>query len=218
LRWYVEGNTEFYGIQSVLGRYSPIDLVNLRGNVVAKGGKGVAFRESLQSDLQSNIFSFVSLDGDVADYIRVIRKAAEKDEICGMFFISEPDFEFANFKPEELLEIIWKLALENGAAPNEHEQLAEAVRGAKSGKEFIKFAGQALPSLHQVDKGKIWGEMLIKYAWDKQEISSTEGNKVIRPIVNAVSFAIRTVSTDYHMTRNYFKVDPRTGQPIKRNL
>lgn len=65
----MEGNSEYHALQSVFGSYIAIDLVNLRGHVVAKAGKGVGFRDNLRSDLKSLVFSFVSIDGDRSDYL-----------------------------------------------------------------------------------------------------------------------------------------------------
>lgn len=217
LRWYVEGDTEYHSIGQILGRYTLIDLINLKGNVVAKGGKGVAFRDNLRSDLRTGVFSFVLLDGDNDDYIRVVRKAAEDDEICGMFFISDPDFEFANFTLEELTNIIWELAVENGGTPDEKPQLIEAVAGIKSGEEFVKSAGQSVLALRNFGKGHIWGERLIKYAWNNQVIATLSDVKKTRPIVDAINFAISAVNANYRATKTYYRVDPLTGLPKKRN-
>src|SRR6266487_530085 len=50
VRWYVEGDTEYYGLKHLFAelgvRY--VDLVNLRGQVVQKGGRGLAFLDSLR--------------------------------------------------------------------------------------------------------------------------------------------------------------------------
>ena len=58
---------------------------------------------------------FISIDGDRSDNVRIVRKAAEEDDICGRFFISEPDFEFQNFTLDELEEILWKVCEDRGA-------------------------------------------------------------------------------------------------------
>jgi hypothetical protein len=218
LRWYVEGDTEYEAIASVFGRYTAVDLVNLRGQVVAKGGKGTAFRDSLRSDLRTGTFSFISLDGDRDDYLRVVRKAAEDDEICGMFFISRPDFEFANFTKEELIQIVWEWALENNAHSTEYQKLVDAVKASKSGEELLKLAKGAVPALLQAGKGRVWGERLMRYAWDNPEMTLDNGAKQTRQIVDAVDFAIKGVTVDdYHGTRGTLRVDPTTGKPVKRN-
>jgi hypothetical protein len=37
------------------------------------------------------------VDGDRTDYVAAVKRAARENRFCGMFFMQEPDFEFANF-------------------------------------------------------------------------------------------------------------------------
>lgn len=127
VRWYVEGNTEFGALEYMLGDIGAVELVNLQGNVAAKGRKGAAFADSLRSDQKSQIFSLVLIDSDNEDYVRVVRRAAERDDICGMFFLSQPDFEFANFTIAELEGILWEIAVENGAGLEARQTLHDAL-------------------------------------------------------------------------------------------
>ena len=69
-------------------------VVNLRGAVVERGGKGLSFVESLQSDISFNVFSIVVLDGDRVDNVRARKKAAADERFFGVFFICEPDFDW----------------------------------------------------------------------------------------------------------------------------
>jgi hypothetical protein len=114
LRWYVEGDTEFGGLSDLFKDFgaTDIEILNLKGQIVQKNQ--IAFRESLRSDLRMSIFSFVSLDKDVSRNTQVVKAAALQDQICGGFFISDPDFEFENFDLSELQEIVWNIALELG--------------------------------------------------------------------------------------------------------
>jgi hypothetical protein len=106
LRWYVEGDTEFWGLNDFFKtiRATDVEVLNLRGQVVQKNS--IAFRESLRSDLRMGTFSFVSLDKDVSRNIQAIRAAIQEDQICGSVFISSPDFEFGNFDLSELQEVV----------------------------------------------------------------------------------------------------------------
>ena len=99
LRFYVEGATEWAALQHFFQTIGAnyIEVINLRGEVAQKGGKGVAFRENLRSDVAMHVFSMVLIDGDRDDFVRAVKRAAKDDEICGCFFISQQDFEFANF-------------------------------------------------------------------------------------------------------------------------
>ena len=67
LRWYVEGDTEYYALESILGQFGAVELINLRGQVVASHGKGFSFRGDLRNDLKAKRYSFVSIDNDRSD-------------------------------------------------------------------------------------------------------------------------------------------------------
>ncbi len=218
VRCYVEGDTEYGALESVLDQYGAIDLVNLAGSVVQKRGKGVGFRESLRSDLNNGIFSIVVIDGDRADNIRAVRKAAEDDAICGMFFISEPDFEFANFTRSELEEILWDKLNERGVSdPSSRQKLKEIVTGTKSGKEILYAAKKEFPELYHVDKGRSWGKILMDYAGKHPEMPDQQTqNKKTRPILEIVQVTVLGLSANYISSRSSQRVDPRTGRPVPR--
>ncbi len=58
LRWYVEGDTEFGGLETELARDGNIELINLRGEVAAAKGKGLSFRENLLADMNRSVYSW----------------------------------------------------------------------------------------------------------------------------------------------------------------
>lgn len=217
IRWYVEGDTEYGALDSVLGRYRSIELFNLKGNIVQKGRKGAAFVDNLKIDLKSQVFSVVLIDADNEDYIRAVRKAAKDDLICGMFYISNPDFEFENFSLSELEEILWKMAVENGAEIRDRNRLHDAIKTASSGKELIYSAKKALIELNQISKGTAWGEQLIKYASENPDMINDDGSvKGTRPIIEAISATGRSLNADYHLTREKYRIDPISGKLIRR--
>ena len=218
IRWYVEGDTEYGALDYVLGRSRSIELLNLKGNVVQGGRRGAAFVDNLKNDLRAQVFSVVLIDGDNDDYVRVVRKAAEDDLICGMFYISDPDFEFENFSLNELENILWEIASENGAVTNERYKLHNAIRNATSGKELIKSAKRALPELNQISKGISWGQRLIRYALKNPEMQDADGAKVgTRLIIEAINASIQGLNADYHMTRKKYKIDPSSGRLVMRD-
>jgi hypothetical protein len=59
--------------------------LNLRGQVVEKGGKGLNFAASLKNDMTSHVFSVVLLDEDRHDYVRALRKAARDGNFLRFF-------------------------------------------------------------------------------------------------------------------------------------
>jgi hypothetical protein len=221
VRWYVEGDTEYYGLEHILSDYTAIELINLKGHVAQSGGKGVAFRDSLRNDLKAHVFSIISIDGDNHDYRRVLQKAAEANEICGMFFVSEPDFEFSNFSLPELEEILWKIAMEknlNGRTLSDTDRhlLQTAISGVKSGKELINAAKGAIPELTQLEKGGLWGVELMKFAVENPQIRVENSLPTkTRPVIDALDTALRAVDANYLATISGYRVDPKTGRPVK---
>lgn len=217
LRWYMEGDTEYGALDHVLGRYRSMELFNLKGNIVQKGRKGAAFVDNLKTDLRSQVFSFILIDADNDDYIRVVRKAAKDDLICGMFYISDPDFEFENFSLSELEEVLWEIAVENGASNSNRNDLHNAISTASSGKELIDSARKALLELNQISKGIDWGQRLIEYASLNPEMRNDDGSiKGTRPIIDSIYASIRSLSVDYYLTRKEYLIDPNSGTPVMR--
>lgn len=218
IRWYVEGDTEYGALDNIIGSFRSMELFNLKGNIVQKGGKGAAFADNLKTDLRSQVFSIVLIDADNDDYIRVVRKAAEDDLICGILYISDPDFEFENFSLSELEEILWGIAVENGATKNDRNKLHNAIKTASSGKELMESARKALPELNQISKGVAWGQKLIEYASANPEMKNDNGSNMgTRLIIEAINASIQSVKADYLLTRKNYKVDPASGKLVSRD-
>ncbi len=216
LRFYVEGATEWAALQhhfqAVGATY--IEVINLRGEVAQRGGKGVTFRENLRSDIAMHVFSIVLIDNDRSDFVSAVKKAAADDEVCGRFFISAKDFEFANFDLSELEEVLWIIASEdeeNKVTEEDRRTLHEAIKNAKNAEELKKQAGKALPQLAHFSKGGKWGEKLIEFTWDHLERQGKE-----RQVIEAIRVALTTRTASYEVTRREYRVDENTGQLIKR--
>jgi hypothetical protein len=217
LRFYVEGATEAealqYVFQNIGAKY--IEVINLGGEVAQRRGRGVAFRENLRSDIDMHIFSMVLIDGDRSDFVSALKKAAIDDEICGCFYISSQDFEFANFELSELEEILWSMALEedekNVLTEKDRLSLHEAIKDVKNAEALIKLAKKTLPQLSDISKGEKWGRKLIDFAGDHP---LKQGRQ--RQIIDAIQMAVRTKKANYKITRRDYKVDENTGQLVKR--
>lgn len=216
VRWYFEGETEYYAVESVLGDFSAIELINLRGRVAERGA--VAFRDSLRRDMADGVFSWVSIDGDREEYVRAVRKAAQDDEICGMFYVADPDFEFANFTLDELEAILWEFALENGVEDlSKRIGLHQAIQSAKSGEELLRFARKSLLELSHVSKGAEWGKRLMKYALEHPDAPLSDPTmRQFRPVLDALQWAIHATVANYKLSREKYRVDPNTGRPVPR--
>jgi len=222
LRWYVEGDTEYGALASYLNELeaTDIEIINLRAHVAQKAGKGLAFRDSLRSDMNMHIFSFVTIDSDRDDFVSALRKAAEQDQICGAFFITEnrKDFEFENFELSELEEILWAIATEDSENQIDEEdrgKLHASIDDATNSTELINKAKKALSQLALLNKGTSWGERLMAYA---KEHPSKQGKK--RQIMDAIEYAFYLARTpeleSYQMAREDYKVDKETGRLISR--
>jgi hypothetical protein len=217
LRFYVEGTTESealqYAFQTIGAKY--IEVINLGGEVAQRRGKGVAFRENLRSDIDLHIFSMVLIDGDRSDFVSALKKAAIDDEICGCFYISRQDFEFANFELSELEEIVWEWAKEEDKdtilTEEDRHTLHEAIKDVTNADALINQAKKALLQLNNISKGERWGRKLIDFAG---EYPLRQGEQ--RQIIDAIQVAVRAKKANYEITRREYKVDEKTGQPVKR--
>jgi hypothetical protein len=213
---YVEGTTEFEALNSEFSTNSSVLIINLRGKFKEKQGKGVSFRESLRNDIKSKIFSLILLDGDVSENYRAVRKAAELDEICGMFFVSKPDFEFQNFKIDELTEIAFQLAVKKGLKDYSFDELKKNTGKVKSAKEFFKILHGISPFFLSITKGGNWGKELVKYA-----IKNPNGKEFGDENDRLINYVIRIIyngfNVSYEVTRQKYKVDPESGKLIERN-
>jgi hypothetical protein len=218
LRWYIEGETEFGALEWMFSDNHSVEMINLRGQVIQGRGKGLTFRDNLLNDKRSQIFSFVLFDSDVSNNLRVVRKAAENDEICGGFGISSPDFEKMNFTLTELKNIVWMIAVENGAEPDEREIFDYTVQGATSTKEIFVAATSTFPSLAHEGKGYKWGARLMCFAWENQGMVTIKGETITRPIIEWVLAALRAKDADYLHTQQGYKVDTITGKLIQRDI
>jgi hypothetical protein len=229
LRWYVEGPTEqgavLYLLKELQGnegrtRETGIDVVDLAGLVTQNQGKFLAFQDTLSADLEAGVFSFISIDYDVADNRRSVRQAVLEDLVCGRVFYSTPDFEFGNFDLDEFEEILWSVAEGKGADPSKRSILAAAIAGVQSGKvleKVVKGLGRregGIPELGDIKKSKDWGELLAKYILEHPDRRSTGKH---RPILEATSAAIESSWRDYKATRSQIRLDPDNFETLWRD-
>lgn len=218
VRWYVEGDTEAGALEALFGHFGPFESVNLSGQVSASSRKGLAFRDDLTRDDRAGVFSFVTIDGDRDDYVRVLKRAAEDDIFCGEFDISNPDFEFRNFNLEELTDIAWQMALEQNAREEWREQFRLACARATNGKEFTKWASAAIQGFPlEIAKGMQWGRNLMAYAAKyPNKVDSKSGKQEPRPFIRLAQDAYLAVDANYQTHRRTRRVDPKSGHLVGR--
>ena len=207
---YVEGSTEYGALQTEFWNNGSVLVIDLKGKFIERQSKGLSFRESLRNDLKAKTFSLIIFDGDKSDNIGVIAETAKVDEICGLFFVCKPDFEFQNFTREELCEVVLTSIDDDCPGKPSQAELEDATDGASNAKEFFKKVN-AFPELNQFAKGREWGEMLAKYA--SKHPRGDFGDESDRLINQLICAGLQCCSFQYDHTRNRCKTGPNTGQP-----
>jgi hypothetical protein len=210
VRCYVEGETEFGALTSAVGEAGGTEFINLRGQVVEKRGKGLSFAASLKNDRKFHIFSVVVLDQDRADYIRALKKAATDGSFFGRFFVSCPDFEFANFTVSELTDVLLDLAGRDCDQVPSRNEILPLVASAKSGKQFFDVLKQY--GLYETGKSETWGVALMNCALQNQELPRNHKNAgEKRPVVEISRLLVNARDAGYLRSLEALRVDPDTG-------
>jgi hypothetical protein len=219
-RCYVEGDTELGALRHVLGPAGRCTLINLRGNVLEKRGRGLAFADSLAADKASATFSFIVLDADRDDFVRTVRKAAAKEVFHGAFLVSAPDFELANFSIAELIEVALTLSARindtNPGPDHAAEDLLPQLEGAASGDDFFRKLHKER-RLTEVAKGEDWGAALMTYAIANRTFPTGHPNAgEERPIIEFAQMLIRSQIAGFKTSLTYEKLNPATGRLERR--
>lgn len=215
VRIYVEGETELGAMTSAVGDAAGAEFVNLRGQVIEKKGKGLGFPESLKTDVKSHVFSVVLLDGDNSENVRAVRKAAKDGNFFGRFFIAQPDFEFANFTIDEIVEVVLTLAAHNDEKLPSRDEILHYVKEVKSAKEF--FAALNGTMLCRLEKNADWGIALMSHAIRHPELpNGHQAAGKTRPAIQAARFVINARHAGYMRLTARFEINPETGDMRER--
>lgn len=212
VRWYVEGETEYYAILETIPdpAISGIELLNLRGNIVSgKGNIAMKLSDALDQDLALQRFSMVTIDRDVSANVKAIRRYILERKIVGLVAAHDPDFEFANFTLKELVEIASKLD-ENNSHPSLKTDI-DAWLDISNGKLFEERYVRLTKSGNRSLKGEAWGRALARYAQEKPNISIDR----VRPFIDQVGAALRARHSHYDYTREHWTFDPETFQTVE---
>lgn len=219
VRCYVEGETELGAFRRAVGLEGQCSFVNLKGNVVQRHGKGMAFADSLAEDMRDRVISVVVVDGDRAEVVRTLRRAARENRMHGPFFLSVPDFEFASFNVEELSRVALAIHLEARVDDDEVNerlpQLLPLVARARSAKEFLGLLREA--GVLGVGKGEKWGEALMAYAISHPTFPPGDDRAgKEREIVGVARLLIRAQDVGYLRSVEQEQLDPDSGRMISR--
>lgn len=216
VRCYVEGETELGALRHALGSSSQCTFINLRGTVVEKRGRGLAFSDSLAADKASETFSFVVIDADRDDFVRVLRKAAEEEVFHGAFQVSAPDVELANFTVAELLDIALTISarMHDKSSVQEYtsDSLLPEIKDVKSGDDFFKKLHKG-GRFTEVYKGEDWGVALMAYAIANQTFPAEHASAgQERPLIEFARMLIRAQRVGFRFSQMYEKVNATTGR------
>lgn len=216
IRCYVEGDSEYGALSSAVGDLAGIEIINLRGQVVERRGKGLAIWDALLRNSASNIFSVVMVDADRLDYVRAVRQAASSRGVFCPFFLSDPDFEFGNFTAQELLSVAIKLGRITCEAMAKSSDLEERISKSTSNKEF--FDAIASAETTKPPKDDLWGAELMSLAMDRPEFPPEHALAgQTRPIVEAARLLNRARTSGYLRSLAAASVDPDTGKILRRS-
>jgi len=213
VRWYVEGYTEYFAILHVLPfpEIYGIELVNLKGNI-AQNKDNIAMKvaEGLEEDKRQRRFSMISFDLDVRENEKFFRNQVEADRIVGLITANQPDFEFANFALDELVEIAARLDEQNGVTgdPLRKADWNGINKGGDFEKKYMEVSERKIGL-----KGKEWGIALAEYAGEN---ILRFDNGLQRPFVTEVRAALTGRDANYDGQKNSCRFDPATFKSIPR--
>ena len=215
VRCYVEGETELGALASAVGDAGGTEFVNLRGQVLEKRGKGLSFAVALKNDMKSHTFSVVVLDQDREDHVRALKKAAKVDTFFGRFFISSPDFEFANFTVSELVDVLTDLAEQGNVLIPARARIMQLVASARSGKEFFDLLKKN--GLQEICKSETWGVALMNYALQRTELPQDHKRSgETRPVIEVARLLVIAREAGYLRSLDKYRVDPETGKLLEK--
>ena len=208
VRWYVEGETEYFTIKAVIedpARFG-IELVNLKGKI-----NSADFHDMLFEDCNLRRFSIVCFDTDVRQNVKFMRKQIEGDNLVGLIGATTPDFEFANFTLDELIDISANFDDLNGFN-------GDSIRNASwSGVSSAKGFKNNYRSLSE-RKVKIgaenWGLALAEYL---QAYPTRASEDDLRPFWQHLRSAIRCKRTYYDEQKENYTFDLTSFELIRRN-
>lgn len=212
VRWYVEGETEYYAIRHILldPPKSGIEIVNLRGVVKAERDNiALKLPDWLKEDLALRRFSILSFDLDVPANVKAVRRQVEQQHVVGFIAAHRPDFEFANFTVQELAEIAARLDEQHGVS-------GDAIRLADwtmicTGRDFeAKYKKSSVRKPRRL-KGKEWGEALAAYILDHPFFADS-GKE--RPFWREIQVAIRARGADFDFQKERYGFDAETFELV----
>lgn len=210
LRWYLEGETEYFAALYILPKAASggLELVNLKGAVGnERANAALRLVDCLVQDRELRRFSFISFDMDIAANLKAIRRQVENGNIVGYINCNNPDFEFGNFTLKELIEVAATMDEKQGAN-------SEAIRtgdwsGINSGRQFEDNYRNLSEIGQKRLKGEQWGKALAEYALENPYL---DGKEKKRPFLETVNYALQSRRVRYDFQRNNYFINPESFQ------
>ena len=219
LRCYGEGPTEAAALEYALAGVTGVEVIDLAGELLLRGGKGVKFVESLRRDYQTKVFSLVLVDGDNVDLVRAFKKAVADGGCFPMFSVAEPDFEVANFATEELIDIALNIEcradVDDERKNTLRAQLAAEIGQVVSGRTVFSMLKRH--GAYNATKGADWGKALAAFALAHPTYPPEHPLAgQTRRFVLAAQLAERATRAPFGASVERSMIDVETGQPIPR--
>jgi len=210
VRWYVEGDTEYYAIRELIPQADRLgfELVNLRGSIRSgKNNIAVTLQDCLRSDIEQRRFSMITIDKDVETNLTFLRKQIEAKVVIGTITVNDPDFEFANFTLAELVTAAADLEDSQG---RDGSPLRNADWGSVSTARAFEERYRQLSSGGRRLKGEAWGLALGKHAKRNHQMLGTQ---TLRPIHEDIRSAYLSRVWDYDFSKEKIAFDKDTFKP-----
>jgi hypothetical protein len=149
-------------------------------------------------------------DTDVPVNVKAVRRQIQQHHIVGSIQANKPDFEFANFSLDELVEIAARLDDKLGFDGSKVKQArwAGIARGRQFEDHYAKVSDRKGPL-----KGKDWGEALAEYALQNQRNTSMNTE---RPLLRQVLAALRGWDSNYDFQKKTYAFDAQTFEQKPR--
>ncbi len=210
LRWYLEGETEYYAALYILPRAASggLELINLKGAVGnERANAALRLADGLIQDKELRRFSFISFDMDVAANVKAIRRQVQNGNVVGYINGNIPDFEFGNFTLKELIEVAAIMDEKRGANSESirNDDWSEVRSGREFEENYRKLTGIGQKGL----KGEEWGKSLAEYALKNPFL---DRKKKRRPFLETVNHALQARRVRYDFQRDNYYIDPESFQ------
>jgi hypothetical protein len=209
----VEGDTEYFAFLELLSepQHFGIELINLKGEIASrKGNTAVKLEGFLKEDRRLQRFSMLSLDHDVGENRRFVRRQILEGSLVGVVALHKPDFEFANFSVTELVEIAARMDESMGlTGASIRNAKRDAITGAKAFESWYRSSSER----YGADlKGPAWGHALGTCA--REHPKGKDGCE--RPMIEQIRAASFGWSISYRSHYAHFTLDPDTFKLVPR--